>query len=158
MKNLLLKISEKGEAVDPNVQVEPGAWLGTSPATAEEIQAAEIRLGVKLPEDYTRFLQITNGFIAPNDIEPTFEKVGNIDYLRDTLPYIVEIWTIYPEFQHAIIVAGIHEEQQFFLIPPTGPSGTWRYWAFAAWVPGADEYSGLEAYFEKVLDFLEGGV
>ena len=31
------------------------------------------------PEDYKEFLTITNGFSAPNEIEPSFEKIEEVD-------------------------------------------------------------------------------
>ena len=37
-------------------------WLAGTPAGAEEIQAYEQRLGIRLPSSYLAFLQIHNGF------------------------------------------------------------------------------------------------
>ncbi|WP_143756529.1 SMI1/KNR4 family protein [Chryseobacterium sp. RU37D] len=44
-----------------------------------------------MPEDYKDFLKITNGFSAPNTVEPTFMRVEDIDLLKNIDPELVEI-------------------------------------------------------------------
>ena len=108
-------------------------WLGNAPATAAEIKLAEDRLGVELPQDYKDFLLVTNGFSAPNDIEPSFEPVNNIDFLKTVDSDLIDIWSevelieIGKELAKSIIVAGINEEQYFLLIPPDSVGEKWKY-------------------------------
>ena len=39
-------------------------WIGYDPATENEIDSLENRLGIQLPKDYKDFIQITNGFFC----------------------------------------------------------------------------------------------
>lgn len=157
MKDLLAEISQKATKYqDFNFtpkQVEKG-WLGNIPATEEEILEAEIRLGLKLPEDYKEFLLITNGFSAPNDIEPSFEKVSEINFLKNIMDFVVEAYDYLPELETAIIVGGKSEEQQFLLLPPKLESEQWKYWKFANWYPGEESFENLTEYFKNVLEFI----
>jgi len=41
------------------------------------------------------------------------------------------------------------------LIPPKQGSELWKYWKFASWIPGEQEFENLHAYFLDVLDFLK---
>lgn len=95
MKSLLKEISEKsidlGDFEFTQEQV-GSRWLGYPPVSDGEIKVVEDRLGVTLPDDYKAFLKITNGFSAPNGVEPAFKNVNNIDYLKNIDSYLVEVW------------------------------------------------------------------
>ncbi|WP_445452918.1 SMI1/KNR4 family protein [Flavobacterium sp. 25HG05S-40] len=157
MKNLLIEISQKATKYEDfnftPEQIEK-EWLGNIPATEKEIAEIESKLGLKLPEDYKEFLRITNGFSAPNDIEPSFEKIAEIDYLKNFAQEIIDAYYILPELKTAIIVGGKLEEQQFLLLPPQSEIEKWRYWKFANWYPGEHEFENLTEYFKDVLEFI----
>jgi hypothetical protein len=156
MKNLLIEISQKATQYEDfnftKEQIEK-RWLGDVPATEIEILNAESRLGVKFPEDYIEFLKITNGFSAPNDIEPSFEKIGEVDYLKNVDEFIIEAYGMI-ELEDAIIVGGKSEEQHFLLLPPKSENEKWKYWKFANWYPGEHPFENLTEYFEDVLRFI----
>ncbi|MEZ4802689.1 MAG: SMI1/KNR4 family protein [Gelidibacter sp.] len=163
MKNLLKKISEKAiELADFEFTQEQAQnrWLGTKPASENEIKLTEKRLGIEFPTDFKLFLSITNGFSAPNDIEPTFEPIDKIDYLKKIDNFIVEVWNqegiaeIGNQLERSITIAGISEEQYFLLIPPKCNTEQWKYWKFSSWQPGEVEYANLERYFNDVLEFI----
>lgn len=157
MKNLLIAISEKAiKYEDFNFTPEQieNNWLGTIPASEKQIIEAENKLGIKLPKDYIEFIKITNGFSAPNDIEPTFEAIENIDFLRNIEPFAIEAYAYLPELENSILVGGIEEEQYFLLLPPKSKNEQWRYWKFANWHPGEHAYQNLKEYFEDVLQFI----
>jgi cell wall assembly regulator SMI1 len=136
-------------------------WFGYNPATKNDIRKAEDRLKVNLPHDYVEFLLISNGFRAFNSVEPTFLSIDRIDYLRNVDPELIKIWKqtgnddVGEILEKSIIVAGIGEEQSFLLIPPDPQNKNWRYWKFAAWIPGAETYDNLKHYFSEVLDFMK---
>ena len=95
-------------------------WLGYPPATEEQIEAAENRLGIKLPDDFKEFLRITNGFLTPNDAtEPTFESIEKIEYLKNIDSFLLEVWSdpalvdTGQELARSIAVAGLADEQYF---------------------------------------------
>jgi len=136
-------------------------WVGNKPATDSEIQEAENRLKLKLPGDYKAFLKLTNGFPASSSVEPTFAPVSEINYLKKLDPELIEIWhengtsDIALDLERSILIAGLHEEQLFLIIPPETDGQKWTYWKFASWIPGEHEYNNLIFYFEKVNKFLK---
>ena len=163
MKKLLKKISEKAiQLADFEFTQEQikNKWLGTKPASETEIKLTEKRLGIEFPSDFKKFLSITNGFSAPNDIEPTFESIDKIDYLKNIDSLIIEAYSISgienigKELEKSILIGGINEEQYFLLIPLDLKSGKWKYWKFANWYPGEEEHKNLEIYFTYVLEFI----
>lgn len=165
MKEILLAISilsiKSGDAYEnaSKFQIE-NHWLGLEPAKTEEVFKAEKRLNIILPEDYKAFLEITNGFSAPNTVEPTFMKVEEIDYLNNIDPNLVKIWSENNDeagnnLKKSILVAGKSQEQYFLLIPVDSTKNKWKYWKFASWYPGEHEYKSLENYFKDVLEFCE---
>lgn len=137
-------------------------WIGNLPATQNEIEETESRLGIKLPADYKEFLKIANGYPTYNDaVEPSFEKISEIQYLRDFDPETIQIWIetgndeIGKELNKSIIVAGKQEEQWFLLIPPINENAKWKYWKFASWIPGEIKYKNLTEYFLDTINGIE---
>ena len=163
MDSLLKQISERAiELADFEFTKEQteNKWLGTKPASETEIKLTEKRLGIEFPTDFKKFLSITNGFSAPNDIEPTFEPIDKIDFLKNIDSLIIEAYSIDGienignELKKSILVGGINEEQYFLLIPSDLTNGEWKYWKFANWHPGEEEHENLESYFKHVLEFI----
>lgn len=166
MKDLLNRISQLAMKLDDPFNRIPehkrkSEWLGEAPATAEEIEAVEKKLNVKFPLDYKSFMMLTNGFASAIDIEPTFEKLNNIDYLKNIDPHLIKVWNeselvdAAKKLSRSILIAGINEEQYFLLIPPTMQTEKWEYWKFANWIPGEEPFEDLETYFGSVLNFIE---
>ena len=163
MKKLLKDISIKAiELGDYNTELTDeqldSVWIGYAPATRNDIEAAEKRLGVTLPKNYVDFLLITNGFHAATGIEPGLCAVNNIDFLKNVDPELYEIWIetgnteVGKRLKTAIKVGGFDEEQYFFLIPPDKKHSTWEYWVFASWIPGEIIYESMTDYFQEVLE------
>ena len=157
MKNLLIDISEKAIKYEDfnftSEQIENN-WLGNIPASEKQISDAENKLGVKFPEDYKEFLRITNGFSAPNDVEPSFENIEKIDYLKNVDEFTIECYGLV-ELENAIIVGGISEEQYFLLLPPKAENEHWKYWKFANWMAGEQPFENLKEYFKNVQEFID---
>lgn len=157
MKSLLIEISKKAtkyEVFNFTREQIDNEWLGNFPTVEKEILESEIRLGVKFPKDYRHFLAITNGFSAPNDIEPSFENIIEVDYLKNVFKDVIEVYNYLPELETAILIGGKLEEQQFLLLPPKLESENWKYWKFANWLPGEQPFENLTEYFKSVLDFI----
>ncbi len=137
-------------------------WIGNLPATKTEIEETELRLAIELPNDYKEFVQIANGYLTYNDaVEPSFEKITEIQFLKNFNPELIQIWSdtgneqISIELARSIIVAGKNEEQHFLLIPPNDTDKNWKYWKFACWIPGELEYKNLQEYFLDTLNDME---
>ena len=152
-----------GDAEFTEAQIKNGN-IGNSPALEEDIEKAETRLGIKLPEDYKTLLQITNGFSAPSYTEPSFLSVEKIDYLRHIDTDSIEAYSIEgleetgKTLERSILVGGLEEEQYFLLIPPQNDKENWQYWKFANWIPGEEPYHGIQDYFQGVIEFMLEGL
>jgi len=158
MKSLLIDISKKviqqNELAFSTTQVS-NQWLGNEPASDKQIVQVEAKLGIVLPDDYKEFLGITNGFTSPDTrTEPSLVSVGDVDYLRNIDPDIIECYAFLPPLTDAIVIGGIAEEQYFLLIPPNTSVDHWLYWKFANWIPGEHAFNDLNTYFKSVLEFI----
>lgn len=137
-------------------------WIGSLPANVTEIENAEKRLGIKLPQDYIEMVSIANGFpTCSNSVEPSFQKVGEIDFYRNFQWNVIDTWKemgelndVVSDLERAIMIAGLEDEQQFLIIPPTNGQNKWKYWKFAMWIPGEEEYQDLKSYLDSVIEFL----
>ncbi len=129
-------------------------WIGNPPATEDMINKVEEKLNVSFPQDYRELLLIANGFKTSNDaVEPSFMKIEDVDYLKDVDPFLIECYEdTLEELAISIIIGGKHEGQQFLLIPPTDEKGHWRYWKFANWIPGEEEFKDLKDYLNYVIN------
>lgn len=163
MKKILQAISSKAielGLINPTLTEHQLAsrWIGFDPASNVEIDALEARIGMKLPQDYKDLLQLTNGFLAANSVEPSFCSTEKVNLLKNVDLELIEIWTsagnieVGNKLETAIKVGGFDEEQYFFLIPPSKENANWEYWIFAAWAPGETTYQSLMDYFKEVLE------
>lgn len=137
-------------------------WIGNLPASSEEVENAEKRLGIKFPQDYIEMVRTSNGFpTCSNSVEPSFQKVDEIDFYRNFQWNVIGTWKemaelndVVSDLERAIMIAGLEDEQQFLIIPPTNGQDKWKYWKFAMWIPGEEEYQNLKSYLEGVIEFL----
>jgi hypothetical protein len=137
-------------------------WIGNLPASSEEVENAEKRLGIKFPQDYIEMVRTANGFpTCSNSVEPSFQKVDEIDFYRNFQRNVIDTWKemgelndVVSDLERAIMIAGLEDEQQFLIIPPTNGQDKWKYWKFAMWIPGEEEYQNLKSYLEGVIEFL----
>ncbi|MDJ1503619.1 SMI1/KNR4 family protein [Xanthocytophaga agilis] len=162
MKELLQAISKKAllsNSFDFSEEQIQSEWLGFSGASDQEIEEAERRLQINLPQDYKDFLKISNGFSQTTCVSCTFLPTDKIDYLKVLDDDLIDIWNE-PEEVHeglaaSILIGGLHEEQYFLLIPPHSASESWSYWKFASWIPGEEIYDSLKDFFTSEYSFLE---
>ena len=165
MKQILQEISENLillNEYDFTEEQLAAKWLGSAPASDEEINKVQDLLQIKLPQEYIDFLKISNGFHELSSVHPTLMPVSKIDYLINIDEDLVEIWGTHEELAHvarglqeSILIGGLGEEQYLLLIPPNDVEKQWRYWEFANWKQGEEEVASLTAYFTEVLEFLK---
>jgi SMI1 / KNR4 family (SUKH-1) len=60
------------------------AWLGFAPASADEVAAAEARLGCSLPPSLREFLLVTNGWRHAGNFIYRLASTTEFDWLHDT--------------------------------------------------------------------------
>ncbi|WP_324026553.1 hypothetical protein QSV08_03285 [Maribacter sp. BPC-D8] len=80
--------------------------------------------------------------------------------MRNIDSFIIESYSIDgienigKQLEKSILVGGINQEQYFLLIPPNATNEKWKYWKFANWYPGEEEFDDLHSYFKSTLEFI----
>jgi hypothetical protein len=161
--SLVKELAEKDRSLD---------FLGFPPASDKQIEAAEHRLGIRLPPSYKNFLKATNGFRVLNSFIQCLRPAAEIDWFRVENKGWAKTWnepTIYDdpdrpplsdeeyfdykhvaEFElrteHLIHMLQISEVGDgVMLLNPCAvtPDGEWEAWFFANWIPGARRYASF---------------
>lgn len=84
----------------PDGRLDADKTLFRNPATAQQIEETEERLGIKLPDDYNEFMLITNGFGAAFSgilFEPPLHPLSELRWLSDDEEYFTELPLDMPE-------------------------------------------------------------
>ncbi len=163
MKELLMTMSILAIAHNPDVfteQEKKKQWIGREPASDEAVEFTEKRLKVKLPPDVLEFYQITNGTSEIlSQVFGEFLAIDQIDWLTNIDQEVLENYAGMGEeylknLKNSILIAGLNHVHQILLIQPYDEFKTWRYWEFATYLPGANEFNNIEMYLDRVNDFL----
>jgi hypothetical protein len=163
IQQYLKKISHHAIALDPENYSEKevaNKWIGNEPATKEGIQATEKRLGVELPQDVKDLYQETNG--TSEILKQTFasfDPIDQIEWLKNLQPETIEAYegmgkAYIKALNHSIVIAGANHPHMVLIIQPYGKRKKWRYWEFAGYIPGENEFFGIEKYLDRLSDFL----
>lgn len=67
-------------------------WLGLPPATPAQIERAEHRLGIQLPIEYRRFLEVSNGFLLPGSAISSYLPIELVQPLSVNYPDVAAFW------------------------------------------------------------------
>jgi hypothetical protein len=155
-----LNLDEYSAFRDPRITAElvAAGWLGSPPATEAVLDAAEARLGTRLPPSYRSFLAVSNGFFQPDLIVPRLRPAEEIGWYGDLEPESVAIWAEFAEPDDAIgRLAGCLQVSDaelvgdaVYLLDPARPAedGEWDAYFFASWVPGVTRYPSFGALME----------
>jgi hypothetical protein len=137
-------------------------WLGRPSATNAAIAAAEKRLNVKLPSDYTDFLRTSNGLGAMSSIAPALIGTEKIDWLKNSIDSeMLNILKEYPgedfscTIESSILISELKETDMVLLIPPYPGNDLWQCWFFAHWVPGEMRFPSFRHYLEQTFQNLQ---
>ncbi len=107
-------------------------WLGMPPATEEQIQEAEQRLGLALPSSYKSFLRVANGFFVPGAIINTLLPVDLITHFGEHHSDQAALWRevlddqtgemaddVWSRLEGTIQLSGPpHHQPEFILLDP----------------------------------------
>ncbi len=163
MKDLLKQISKNTIALNSEnftEQEKQNVWIGKKPCIENEIAKTEKKLGIKLPKDVIDFYKISNGTsVILNQTFGGFEPIDKIDWMKNMQP---QTFIDYEEMgedyvnhlKNSIIIAGHNYPHQVLIIQPFAESKEWKYWEFASYIPGENEFDGIEKYLERLNDFL----
>jgi cell wall assembly regulator SMI1 len=168
-----VRLSDPEVAVNvPDSMVEAG-WLGEPAASEERIEAAERRLGVRLPPSYRQFLGQSNGFVQLSPAIYRLHGAQELDWFRAQNKSWIEAYQvgedISPEdHRQAPLNSGrwraaylwsclqISEEgdSAIVLLNPevVTPEGEWEAWFLANWLPGVERYRSFREYMEHELE------
>lgn len=140
------------------------------PASQDDINQLEQRLGVELPTSYTDFLSATNGWIQLQlDAEDgLLLDTDNVDYLRDKYPDWYDVWAkqqpgeftvkyvndyrkhdpaLFPPelLKDAIAISDLVDSGLYLLVPNAKVSGDgWEAWFMSSELPGAARFPNFE--------------
>jgi hypothetical protein len=154
------------EMLEPDVIA--SGWLGFPGASEADIQTAEARLGLQLPESYRQFLTFSNGW---RWITPFIEQLwstADMDRYAARHQDLIDAWrlgarqystprvpderyfvygadqdpiNLRDEYLDATIEISDVADGVLLLNPQVvSNDGEWEAWFFAAWLPGATRY------------------
>jgi hypothetical protein len=140
-------------------------WLGFPPASADEIEELENRLGVLLPPSYRAFLETSNGWrrttFHVGRIRPTQEVNWFCVENENTVTVYSDADSASPDEEYYAYgkdgALGYRDEHLssllqiadvddgVYLLNPQAvtPEGEWEAWFFAHWIPGAERYASF---------------
>jgi cell wall assembly regulator SMI1 len=135
-------------------------WIGAEPATDESLNYAQQKLNIQFPEDVIELYKTTNG--TSEILKQTFggfEPIENIDWLKNVQPETIEAYSEMGEeyvaaLNNSIVIAGSNHPHMVLIIQPHGRHKSWRYWEFAHFLPGENEFNGIHKYLDRLNDFL----
>ena len=152
-------IIESGEPCDLLPDARANRWVGYSPATDDDIVAAEDRLQCLLPPSYKSFLKITNGWPLVSDSVRKLLPIQSVRMLSEAEPAIVDAWSKVPEldspdapdytlrgshYSHVLKISDYNDG--CFLLNPLVITRESECQAcfFANWIPGAECYPSFQ--------------
>jgi hypothetical protein len=164
IKTLLSSISKNSITLNPEFFAEnekANNWIGKTPASENAIETTEKRLAIKPPQDVVDLYKISNG--TTEILHQTFsgfDAIETIDWLKnlqpDTIGAYADMGEEYLEtLKNSIVIAGANQPHMVLIIQPYLKTKDWRYWEFAHYIPGENEFFGIEKYLERLNQFLK---
>jgi hypothetical protein len=144
-------------------QMHNTGYVGTEPATEQQIEATETRLGKRLPESYRNFLLVSNGWPALGAGSPDhLLSVDQIDLVPSRDNSLVEYGYPYGStVKSSIVISGLNsdtgsEGDGVLMLAPTalGPDGEWQCFDYASWHPGLDRYGSFGKRMLELRKFV----
>jgi hypothetical protein len=166
------------ETNNPNTRrpIDPMSGLGFPGATDAQIDAAEARLGVKLPPSYSEFLKATNGLLQAYSYVASyggdFWPVTEIDWFRVRNSEWIEAYAgvdealaetgggSFTDELRATLEISHDGDSAVYLLNPrvVGADGEWEAWVFATWSPEVDRFPSFAAMMQShYREFRERG-
>jgi hypothetical protein len=147
--------SPYAEDYDLPAEVIQSGWLGYEGATQAQIEAAEARLGRRLPPSYREFLQVTNGWRTTGTFIDKMWSVEAIDWFPARNQGWIDIQAEFPDaigedensfppvahLRAALEISDMGDAAIYLLNPlVVRPDGEWQAIFMASWLPGARRY------------------
>ena len=143
-------------------------WLGYQGAQTNSITRKEKKLGIELPESYTKFIETSNGFKQISAFNSQLLPIEEIDWLRNTDSDFLSIFDEkddasidekdyyqYNENQQSTIFKVNHLKNTIklskwtdgsiiLLNPKVTFNGEYEAWIYADWYPGVKRFKSFE--------------
>jgi len=127
------------------------------PGAAEtELQAAERRLGVRLPPSYRAFLLVSNGFARPSSFIPELYGAAAVEpFAKRNAQWAEAYRQLYPDLGECLQVSAVGDDAVLLLNPNiVDADGEWAAYFFANWIPGARQYASFRDWLRDEVDSL----
>ncbi|WP_336211024.1 SMI1/KNR4 family protein [Nonomuraea sp. LPB2021202275-12-8] len=137
-------------------------WLGYSPASAEQVRAAEERLGCTLPPSLREFLLVTDGWQAAGAFGGEVRGAGELGWLRDLDPMWSEAYDDIDVFadevaalRRGLMISEGADAGVLFLDPgDVDDKGEWAAYELFSWSGSGPERHG--SFHELMYDLCAG--
>ena len=168
------KYTQPEEEMTPEIAA--SGWLGYPPAAEAEIVQLETRLGVRLPESYRQFLQVSNGFRQPGNLVPRLFHCDEVQWFRVRNQETIDIWrsphyfdptTAEPDSFEMCLPDALEISAceivgtAVYLLNPrvVNEDGEWEAFYLAHWIPGANRYDSfwdlMQKEYKSFLSFFQ---
>jgi hypothetical protein len=151
-------------------------WLGPSPATEQQIAAAELRLGAQLPPSYRSFLEVANGWGCLDSFIWKLWPAEEIDWFGDRRSRWVETLRSGPlarasddmidrldppqerwpaaSLRGMLEISELGDSAILLLNPAIIKAREWEAWMIADWMPSARRYPSFWELMKDRADFM----
>ncbi|MFC7585279.1 SMI1/KNR4 family protein [Nonomuraea antimicrobica] len=160
-KPFLQRWSEEWRIAHPDEEPDGGPWLGCPPATEDEIQALEARLGCVLPPSLREFLLVTNGWRHAGNFVWSLRGTEEIGWLTDLEPWWAEAYADWdeddaePAATRSLLISLEADAGAVYLDPgDVDEHGEWAAYDVFSWTASGPDRHG--SFYEKMYDFYAG--
>jgi hypothetical protein len=166
------------ETRNPNERrlLDPLHGLGFAGATADEIRAAEAKLGMTLPPSYSEFLKATNGLLQPYSYVAAcagdFWPAADVDWFATRNTEWIEAYDgvdeaagrvdgdrFVDELRGTLELSHGGDAAVYLLNPRVrGADGEWEAWFFATWSPEVERFRSFSQMMRTRYQVFAAGV
>ncbi|MEU4701042.1 SMI1/KNR4 family protein [Nonomuraea dietziae] len=160
-KPFLQRWSEEWRIARPDDEPDGEPWLGCPPATEDEVQALEARLGCVLPQSFREFLLVTNGWRHAGNFVWSLRGTEEIGWLTDLEPMWAEAYADWdeedaePAAARSLLISLEADAGVVYLDPgDVDERGEWAAYDVFSWTALGPDRHG--SFYEKMYDFYAG--
>jgi hypothetical protein len=161
-KPFLNRWSEEWQIANPAEEPDADPWLGFPPASPEEVETLERRLGCVLPPSFREFLLVTNGWRNAGNFVWQLRNSDEIGWMRDLDPFMAELYDEEDDnadegaaLARSLLISLEADAGVVFLDPgDVDERGEWAAYDMFSWTAsGPDRY---DSFYDKMYDFYAG--
>jgi hypothetical protein len=182
----LIDSNHLGQYVPQHMEALKTGYLGFPGANALEIDAAEKKLGLRLPPSYKAFLRVSNGWrqVAMDAEDGFLYSVNQIGWFRELQPQSLRAWLsgtgsldasdeqyfVYGAKQDSVhlrdsylkdcLAISSQIDSAIYLLNPhvVDSNGEWEAWFFGYKLPGANRYQSFQEMMQAEYQRVMGNL